>query len=132
MKKSTYLFSIVLLFFFGLIACQQQPKSVITAKSSKDSATATNINEEIKILCENKGWVGPPERGAKVAYHLAEKCFKEYDRVMKKHCFLTDADEVRRGNAPMQGRTNKCNVDSFRMITGRKLSGYRYDVLACH
>jgi len=116
MKKSTYLFSIVLLFVFGLMACQQQPKNV-TAEISADSAALPDINKEITILCKDNKLVGPPERGAKVAYHLAEKCFKEYERVMYKHCFLSDTAEVRRGNATMPGSTNKCRVDSFRMIT---------------
>ncbi|MCF6406614.1 hypothetical protein L3C95_27195 [Chitinophaga filiformis] len=113
MKKSTYLFSIVLLFFFGLIACQQQQKSPTTSEAS---AHSTDINDEIRLICVNKGL---PERGATLPYGLAEKCFKEYDSVMKKYCFLHDTGEVRRENDPrnLPGTARRRQVDSFRVIT---------------
>lgn len=96
MKKSTYLFSIVLLFFFGLIACQQQPKAV--------PPTPSDIRKLLKDACEQfaaQKKFEPPASGFEWKYEHAKLCFEEYDSVMARHGYVHDRaiiqDEVMRG-----------------------------------
>jgi len=95
MKKSTYLFSIVLLFFFGLIACRQQPKAVPPAPA--------NFTRLLRDACEQYAahHLEPPTSGFEWEYEHAKLCFEEYDSVMARHGYVHDPailqNEVMRG-----------------------------------
>lgn len=95
MKKSTYLFSIVLLFLFGWMACQQQPKTVPPAPA--------NFSKLLRDACEQyaaQKKFEPPTSGFEWKYEHAKLCFEEYDSVMARHGYVHDPaiiqDEVMR------------------------------------
>jgi len=127
MKKSTYLIITAVLFFFGLIACQQQSN---TAKNAQQSDTAKiaaaspaavpDIETAIKLFCE-QFTKEKSDTGIEWDYQDAVLCFQEYDSVLNQYCFLHDPVRMNNDNRPGQLNTtasrNRRLMPKFRLVT---------------
>ncbi|SDF00398.1 hypothetical protein [Chitinophaga filiformis] len=118
MKKSTYLLSIILLFFFGLIACQQHANTAQNAAAT--TAPVPDIETTIKLLCEQFS-KSSKDTGIEWNYSDALLCFREYDTVLDQYCFLHDSVRMNRENLPGQLNTTTSRsrrlMPKFRLIT---------------